>query len=100
MPDVRICAFGHVGDGNLHYNLTQPRGADTPAFLARWAEMNEIVHAVVMRHEGSVAAEHGVGRLKRDTLRSVKDPVAYGLMRDLKAVLDPHGILNPGKVLG
>jgi FAD/FMN-containing dehydrogenase len=99
MPDVRICAFGHLGDGNLHYNLTQPKGADPEAFLGRWAEMNAVVHDVVLRYEGSVAAEHGVGRLKAGTLRSVKDPVAYALMRTLKAALDPTGLLNPGKVL-
>ena len=99
MPDVRIVAFGHVGDGNLHYNLTQPKGADKQAFLARWAEMNAIVHAVVARHHGSVAAEHGVGRLKRDLLGQVKDAVALDAMRAIKHALDPLGILNPGKVL-
>ncbi len=100
MPDVRIVAFGHLGDGNLHYNLSQPRGADKAAFLARWAEMNEVVHAVVARFGGSIAAEHGVGRLKRDLLPGVKDRVALELMRTLKAALDPKNILNPGKVIG
>ncbi|UDL95772.1 FAD-binding oxidoreductase [Lichenihabitans sp. PAMC28606] len=100
MPDVRIVAFGHVGDGNLHYNLSQPKGADKAAFLGRWHEMNAIVHGVVARYNGSVAAEHGVGRLKRELLETVKDPVAHAVMRALKATLDPRGILNPGKVLG
>ena len=99
MPDVRIVSFGHVGDGNLHYNLSQPVGADREAFLARWREMNEVVHAVVARHHGSIAAEHGVGRLKRDLLPGVKDPVALDVMRTLKTALDPRRILNPGKVL-
>lgn len=100
MPDVRICSFGHVGDGNLHYNLTQPAGADTAAFLARWGEMNEVVHAVVARHGGSFAAEHGIGRLKQAELARTKDPVSYALMGDLKRMLDPRNILNPGKVVG
>lgn len=99
MPDVRICAFGHVGDGNLHYNLTQPEGADTAIFLSRWAEMNAIVHAIVARHGGSIAAEHGIGRLKRPLLQAVKDPVAYAVMVGLKRLLDPAGLLNPGKVV-
>ncbi len=100
MPDVRIVAFGHLGDGNLHYNLSQPVGADRAAFLARWEEMNEVVHAVVARHAGSIAAEHGVGRLKRDLLPGVEHPVALDLMRTLKRALDPGNILNPGKVVG
>ena len=100
MPDVRIVAFGHLGDGNLHYNLSQPVGADKDAFLARWGEMNAIVHAVVARYAGSIAAEHGVGRLKRGLLPGIKDPVALEVMRTLKAALDPLGILNPGKVIG
>ncbi len=99
MPDARIVAFGHVGDGNLHYNLSQPRGANKAAFLSRWAEMNAVVHAAVARHGGSVAAEHGVGRLKHDLLTTVKDPVALAVMRTLKSALDPKGILNPGKVV-
>ena len=100
MPDVRLCTFGHVGDGNLHYNLSQPEGADTAAFLARWEEMNAVVHAVVARFGGSVAAEHGVGRLKHRLLQDHKDPAAYALMRTLKRALDPSGLLNPGKVVG
>ena len=99
MPDVRLCAFGHVGDGNLHFNLTQPKGADKAAFLARWEEMNAVVHDVVARHQGSFAAEHGIGRLKRAMLAEGKDPVALQIMRSLKTALDPDNILNPGKVL-
>ena len=100
MPEVRICSFGHLGDGNLHYNLTQPEGADTTTFLARWAEMNEVVHAVVARHGGSFAAEHGIGRLKQAELARTKDPVAYGIMGDLKRMVDQRIVLNAGMVSG
>ena len=99
IPGSRPMPFGHLGDGNIHYNVTQPAGADTAAFLARWSEMNEAVHAVVAKHGGSISAEHGIGALKRALLPQVKDPVALELMRALKRTLDPNNILNPGKVL-
>lgn len=99
VPGARLCAFGHLGDGNIHCNVQQPEGADTAAFLARWDEVNEIVHAIVARHDGSISAEHGIGQLKRHLLPRVKDPVALETMRAIKAALDPHHILNPGKVL-
>ncbi len=99
MPGARLVAFGHVGDGNIHCNISQPVGADKAAFLARWDEVNEIVHAIVAAHHGSISAEHGIGRLKRALLPRVKDPVALDVMRSLKRTLDPQGILNPGKVL-
>lgn len=99
LPGVRVVAFGHLGDGNLHYNLSQPVGAETDTFLARWEELNGIVHAVVAAHGGSISAEHGIGQLKRDLLPGVKDPVALELMRTVKRALDPCGILNPDKVL-
>ncbi len=99
IPGARIVAFGHLGDGNIHCNVSQPIGADKGAFLARWDEVNEIVHAIVAAHHGSISAEHGIGRLKRGLLPRVKDPVALELMRSLKQTLDPQGILNPGKVL-
>ena len=99
LPGVRVVAFGHLGDGNLHYNLSQPVGADKAAFLSRWEEMNGIVHGLVVRHDGSISAEHGIGQLKRDLLPGVKDPVALDLMRQIKRTLDPMGILNPDKVL-
>jgi D-lactate dehydrogenase (cytochrome) len=92
-------AFGHLGDGNIHFNLSQPPGVDKEAFLARWHEINDVVHAIVARHGGSISAEHGIGRLKRDLLPEVKDPVALDVMRALKRTLDPKGLLNPGKVL-
>jgi FAD/FMN-containing dehydrogenase len=99
IPGCRPCPFGHLGDGNIHYNVSQPPGADREKFLARWDEVNEAVFAIVARHGGSISAEHGIGVMKRDLLPGVKDPVAYDLMRSLKRMLDPMGILNPGKVL-
>jgi FAD/FMN-containing dehydrogenase len=99
MPGARLVPFGHLGDGNIHCNVSQPEGADKAEFLARWEEINAIVHAIVAAHNGSISAEHGIGQLKRELLPSVKDPVALDLMRALKKTLDPKGILNPGKVL-
>jgi FAD/FMN-containing dehydrogenase len=99
IPGSRPVPFGHLGDGNIHYNITQPEGADTAAYLARWYEVNDVVHAVVKKLGGSISAEHGIGVLKRTLLPRVKDPVALDLMRTIKRSLDPNGILNPGKVL-
>ncbi|MET0536580.1 MAG: FAD-binding oxidoreductase [Xanthobacteraceae bacterium] len=99
IPGARPLPFGHLGDGNIHYNVTQPKGADKAEYLARWHEVNEAVFAVVRKHGGSISAEHGIGVLKRDLLPQVKDPVALDLMRALKRTLDPKNILNPGKVL-
>jgi FAD/FMN-containing dehydrogenase len=99
MPDARVVAFGHLGDGNIHFNVSQPTGADKAAFLARWQEMNAVVHAVVKRYGGSISAEHGIGQLKRALLAETKDRTALDVMRLIKAALDPNGVLNPGKVL-
>jgi FAD/FMN-containing dehydrogenase len=99
IPGARPLPFGHLGDGNIHYNVNQPVGADKDEFLKRWDEVNAAVFAVVKKYGGSISAEHGVGVMKRDLLPSVKDPVALDLMRSLKRMLDPKGILNPGKVL-
>jgi FAD/FMN-containing dehydrogenase len=99
IPGARPLPFGHLGDGNIHYNVSQPEGADTAAFLKRWDEVNAVVFAIVAKHGGSISAEHGIGVMKRDLLPKVKDPVALALMRTLKRTLDPKGILNPGKVL-
>ncbi len=99
IPGCRPLPFGHVGDGNIHYNITQPEGADKRAFLARWDDVNKVVFAVVMKFGGSISAEHGVGVMKRDILPDYKDPVAIDLMRGIKKLLDPNGILNPGKVI-
>jgi FAD/FMN-containing dehydrogenase len=99
VPGCRPVPFGHLGDGNIHYNVTQPVGADTAAYLARWDDMNEVVHTVVMKFGGSVSAEHGVGVMKRMLVAQLKDPVALDVMRLLKRTLDPKNILNPGKVV-
>jgi D-lactate dehydrogenase (cytochrome) len=99
IPGARPLPFGHLGDGNIHYNVSQPVGADKDAYLGRWDEMNAVVFAVVKKYGGSISAEHGIGVMKRDLLPSVKDPVALDLMRSLKRMLDPNNILNPGKVL-
>ena len=99
IPGSRPVPFGHLGDGNIHYNVSQPVGADTAAFLARWNEVNAAVDKIVLKLGGSISAEHGIGRLKRDSLPKVKDPVALDLMRGVKRMLDPNGIINPGKVL-
>jgi FAD/FMN-containing dehydrogenase len=99
LPGIRPMAFGHVGDGNIHFNLTQPDGADTEEYLTRWQEFNDIVHAVVSELHGSISAEHGVGRLKRDEITHYKSPVEIDLMRRVKRALDPDNLMNPGKVV-
>ncbi|MCE1235436.1 MAG: FAD-binding oxidoreductase [Hyphomicrobiales bacterium] len=99
IPGIRPVPFGHLGDGNIHFNFTQPIDADKAAYLDQWDALNEKVHAVVLAHGGSVSAEHGIGALKRHLLAEVKDPVALEVMRAVKSALDPKGTLNPGKVL-
>jgi FAD/FMN-containing dehydrogenase len=99
VPGCRPVPFGHMGDGNIHFNVSQPVGADKQAFIDRWSEVNQAVHAIVSEMHGSISAEHGIGRLKRDLLPGVKDPVELALMKTLKATLDPQGILNPGAVV-
>ncbi|MBR0870659.1 FAD-binding oxidoreductase [Bradyrhizobium tropiciagri] len=99
IPGSRPVPFGHLGDGNIHYNVSQPVGANAADFLARWHDVNAVVFEIVLRMGGSISAEHGIGVLKRDELPDVKDKVAIELMRQVKAMLDPHGIMNPGKVL-
>ncbi len=99
MPGARICAFGHLGDGNIHYNISQPVGDDKTAFLARWREMNEIVHGIVLAMGGSISAEHGIGQLKRDELEKIRPAIEIDLMRRVKRAFDPANIMNPGKVI-
>ncbi|MHC2257073.1 FAD-binding oxidoreductase [Bradyrhizobium embrapense] len=99
IPGARPVPFGHLGDGNIHYNISQPVGANAADFLARWHDVNAVVFEIVLRMGGSISAEHGIGVLKRDELPDVKDKVAIELMRQVKAMLDPLGIMNPGKVL-
>jgi FAD/FMN-containing dehydrogenase len=97
IPGIRPVPFGHVGDGNLHFNLTQPVGQARADFLAKWEAVNEVVHDIVARHEGSISAEHGIGFAKRDEIRRYKSPLEIEIMRTIKRALDPRGILNPGK---
>jgi FAD/FMN-containing dehydrogenase len=99
LPGVRIIPFGHLGDGNIHYNLLQPAGMSGDDFRARAEPVQRLVFDVVAGLGGSISAEHGIGRLKRAELAARKPPVELALMRSLKAVLDPKGILNPGAVL-
>ncbi len=100
IPGVRMVDFGHLGDGNLHYNVQAPEDADGQAFLRDWEErVNTLVFDQVLRHHGSISAEHGVGELKVHKLPTYKDPTALAMMRSLKRALDPHNLLNPGRVL-
>jgi FAD/FMN-containing dehydrogenase len=99
MPGARICAFGHLGDGNIHYNISQPVGADKQAFLERWREINGIVHGIVLSMNGSISAEHGIGQLKRDELARIRPAIEIDLMRRIKRAFDPANIMNPGKVI-
>jgi FAD/FMN-containing dehydrogenase len=98
-PGVRMVTFGHLGDGNLHYNVSAPEGVASDLFVKRMAEINLIVHDSVARFRGSISAEHGLGQLKREEIRRYKSPLELELMRKIKAAIDPHGIMNPGKVL-
>ena len=98
-PQARLVCFGHMGDGNLHYNISQPVGIEPAAFLKRYREINDAVHAVVRAANGSISAEHGIGRMKRDELIATAPPVAIDLMRRVKRAFDPAGIMNPNKVI-
>ncbi len=99
VPGSRPVPFGHLGDGNIHFNVSQPPGADKAKYMEGWHAMNDVVHGIAMKYHGSISAEHGIGKLKREMLTKVKDPVALEVMRALKKTLDPNGIMNPGKVL-
>jgi FAD/FMN-containing dehydrogenase len=99
MPGIRPVPFGHVGDGNIHFNLTQPAGADTKAYMAEWERMNHIVHEVALDLGGSISAEHGIGRFKRDEMRQVKPAPELDMMLAIKAALDPEGLMNPHALL-
>jgi FAD/FMN-containing dehydrogenase len=99
VPGSRMVAFGHMGDGNVHFNVSQPPGMDRDAFMARALDVHRAVHAVVMEMGGSIAAEHGIGRYKRELLTTVKSEIELDMMRRIKRAFDPNGILNPGRVL-
>ncbi|MDR2508068.1 MAG: FAD-binding oxidoreductase [Candidatus Accumulibacter sp.] len=98
-PGVRIVAFGHLGDGNLHYNLSKPGASESTGFIEAQPRVNRIVYDIVDELGGSISAEHGIGQLKRDELLRYKSPVEIRMMRAIKNALDPHGLMNPGKVL-
>jgi FAD/FMN-containing dehydrogenase len=98
-PGIRIVAFGHVGDGNLHYNQSKPAAGENAAFIAATPQVNEIVHDIVHALGGSISAEHGIGQLKREELLRYKSPLEMDLMRAVKRAFDPRGLMNPGKVL-
>ena len=99
IPGSRVVPFGHLGDGNIHFNVSQPEGADRKAFVAKWADLNRVVHDIAVSMGGSFSAEHGIGRLKREVLAHYRSPLELDLMRRLKSAFDPHNIMNPGKVL-
>ena len=99
MPGSRPLPFGHLGDGNIHLNVSQPPDMDKQAFLARWQEINAVVHAVVVELGGSISAEHGIGVLKRELLKTVKEPLELEMMRRIKRAFDPDNILSPGRIL-
>jgi len=96
---VQICAFGHIGDGNAHYNLNQPGNITGESFLRHKENLNRIVHDIATDLKGSISAEHGIGRLKREELVHYKSPIALNVMRSIKSAIDPKNIMNPGKVL-
>lgn len=98
-PGIRIVAFGHVGDGNLHYNLSKPDAQDNAAFIAAQPEVNRLVHDTVHALNGSISAEHGIGQLKREEILRYKSPIEMALMRSVKQAIDPLGLMNPGKVV-
>ncbi len=98
-PGARPVPFGHFGDGNVHYNVSQPVGMDRAAYLAKWHDMSRAIHTLVAEMDGSISAEHGIGQLKRDELTLFKSPIELEMMRSIKHALDPKGILNPGKVI-
>jgi len=99
LPGIRMVIFGHLGDGNLHYNVSPPVGASDAGFVARQPAVYRLVHDQVARHAGSISAEHGIGQLKRVEIQRYKSPVELALMRRLKETLDPLGIMNPGKMV-
>ena len=99
LPGMRALAFGHLGDGNIHFNLAQPPGMAPADFLARIGQLNRLVHDAVARHGGTISAEHGLGQLRREEILRYKPPIEMELMRRIKAVLDPKGLMNPGKLL-
>jgi len=98
-PVLRVNSFGHAGDGNLHYNVFPPAGGDKADYLSHLPALKQAIYGTLAEMGGSISAEHGIGRAKRDTLAASADPVKLAVMRQIKTALDPNGILNPGAVL-
>ena len=99
IPGIRPCPFGHMGDGNIHFNFSQPEGADPVAFMAGAQPLHDAIYEIIADLDGSISAEHGIGQLKVDLLAQTKDPVALTIMRKIKHAIDPNNICNPGKIL-
>jgi len=99
MPDARICAFGHIGDGNIHFNISQPVDMDKKVFLTHWEDFNDVVHEMAEKFGGSFSAEHGIGLLKIREMETFRGGAELDMMRNIKNALDPNKIMNPGKVL-
>jgi FAD/FMN-containing dehydrogenase len=98
-PGVRPCPFGHVGDGNVHFNVSQAENMDKSLYLSNWQEMNKLVHDIIHEMNGSISAEHGIGILKVDEMAHYKQTVEFDLMKKIKMNIDPKGIMNPGKII-
>ena len=99
IPSSRVVAFGHIGDGNIHFNISQPLKQDKNEFLNKWNDVNKLVFDIVESLNGSFSAEHGIGKLKRKELRTYNPKIEIDLMKSIKSTFDPNNILNPGKVL-
>lgn len=99
LKGTRFCIFGHLGDGNLHYNLSPPEGMSDQEFLGRSSDLTDIVHGIVVKLDGSISAEHGIGLHKAEALLHYKDTVELDLMRQVKTMIDPFNIMNPGKII-
>ncbi|MBC3879826.1 FAD-binding oxidoreductase [Undibacterium sp. LX40W] len=97
-PGCQLVTFGHLGDGNLHYNVSPPIEISSEIFLEKQCEVNRVVHDLVHQFDGSISAEHGIGELKKDELQRYKSPVELAMMRQIKSALDPHNLMNPGKI--
>lgn len=99
IPNSRVVAFGHIGDGNIHFNISQPLKQDKKEFLNKWTDVNKLVFDIVKNLDGSFSAEHGIGKLKREELQNYNPTIEINLMKSIKSSFDPNNILNPGKVL-
>ena len=99
IPQSRVVVFGHIGDGNIHFNISQPLKQDKKEFFSKWTDVNKLVFDIVKNLDGSFSAEHGIGKLKKEELKTYNPEIEINLMRSIKSTFDPKNILNPGKVL-